>query len=140
MTEEEEEEEGQGTRRAGRQQMRSRRKARGARRGRERRGNSGTAASAADHPADCSLQTACAVLMFRCLPDAVLRPEGPPPLSSVSTSRRCILSYWFPFWPHLCENDGVNHPLRPLTLARVRCTPTPSTLLSPIFDHHIETL
>lgn len=34
----------------------------------------------------------------------------PAPLSSVSTSRRCILSYWFPFLPHCCEKDGVTPP------------------------------
>lgn len=84
--------------------------------------------------ADCRLQTACAVLMFRCLPDVVLRPA---PLSirfNVPTLHFVLLV------PFLAASLRERRPQSPLILARVRRPPTPSTELSPIFEHHFRTL
>lgn len=82
--------------------------------------------------AECRRQTACAVLMFRCLPDAVLRFLAP--LSSVSTSRGCILSYWFPFG-RIFARTTASVPLDP----RPCLMPTdPIFAVESHLEHHIE--
>lgn len=72
-----------------------------------------------------------------CLPDVVPRPA--PPLSirfNVPTLHFVLLV------PFLAASLRERRHQSPLILARVRCPPTPSTLLlsSPIFEHHFKTL